>query len=310
MIGHRDPRVDPAIACAALHPEAHGRALGAFPRGSVPLHGPTIDGRTFDLAALKGKVVLVAFEASWDQLTKQEQPTLAAAATALAADVAVVRVASEETLADARAAVPASAGYTTVWDAAQGTCSPLGLNTTRWGVTAVPESFLVDRAGNVRFYFVNKRDWSSPEALACVRSLISDELPAIASDPAVEPAPCPNGGKSSPDHVLQGTLTFPPGAKIGTTVFLLVKRRDAAGKGTGLPLAVTRLTYVGKDFAFVLDDSMTLVEGAALTGEVVVSARYDQDGDAMTKQSGDLVGEVLATVPASGLVIKVETPLP
>jgi hypothetical protein len=132
----------------------------------------------------------------------------------------------------------------------------------------------------------------------------------MVGDPVDEPTPCPSGGKSSPDHVLQGTLTFPPGAKIGTTVFLLVKRRDAQGKGTGLPLAVTKLTYVGQDFPFVLDDSMTLVETAPLTGDVVVSARYDQDGDAMTKQKGDLVGEVPATVPASGLVIQVATPLP
>ena len=41
----------------------------------------------------------------------------------------------------------------------------------RFGTTQYPESFLIDAAGRVRYYFINKRDWSRPEAVACLESL-------------------------------------------------------------------------------------------------------------------------------------------
>jgi hypothetical protein len=34
-----------------------------------------------------------------------------------------------------------------------------------------PETFLIDAQGRVRHYFINKRDWSKPEAIACLESL-------------------------------------------------------------------------------------------------------------------------------------------
>ena len=40
------------------------------------------------------------------------------------------------------------------------------------GINAVPESALIDRQGNIREYFVNKRDWQSPVAETCLRSVI------------------------------------------------------------------------------------------------------------------------------------------
>jgi cytochrome c biogenesis protein CcmG/thiol:disulfide interchange protein DsbE len=40
-----------------------------------------------------------------------------------------------------------------------------------FGTEKYPESFLIDAAGRVRYYFINKRDWSRPEAVACLESL-------------------------------------------------------------------------------------------------------------------------------------------
>lgn len=34
-----------------------------------------------------------------------------------------------------------------------------------------PETFFIDAQGRVRLYFINKRDWSKPEAIACLESL-------------------------------------------------------------------------------------------------------------------------------------------
>lgn len=87
---------EPAVACAALRPEPTNPVLGALPRRAVPLVGQDMHSGAFDLAALRGKVVLVSFSSSWDALTKQERPTFDALAQALGDDLAIVRIVSEQ----------------------------------------------------------------------------------------------------------------------------------------------------------------------------------------------------------------------
>ena len=41
----------------------------------------------------------------------------------------------------------------------------------KFGTEKYPETFMIDAAGRVRYYFINKRDWSRPEAVACLESL-------------------------------------------------------------------------------------------------------------------------------------------
>ena len=41
----------------------------------------------------------------------------------------------------------------------------------KFGTEKFPETFLIDAAGRIRYYFINKRDWSRPEAVACLESL-------------------------------------------------------------------------------------------------------------------------------------------
>jgi thiol-disulfide isomerase/thioredoxin len=50
----------------------------------------------------------------------------------------------------------------------------IGAIAASWGITAVPESALIDRQGRIRAYFVNKRDWDSPVAQTCLRSVIDE----------------------------------------------------------------------------------------------------------------------------------------
>jgi hypothetical protein len=50
----------------------------------------------------------------------------------------------------------------------------IGKIAASWGIKAVPESFLIDRRGYIRAYFVNKRDWQSPVAETCLRSVIDE----------------------------------------------------------------------------------------------------------------------------------------
>jgi len=50
----------------------------------------------------------------------------------------------------------------------------IGKIAASWGIKAVPESALIDRQGNIRAYFGNKRDWQSNVAQTCLRSVIEN----------------------------------------------------------------------------------------------------------------------------------------
>jgi peroxiredoxin len=41
----------------------------------------------------------------------------------------------------------------------------------RFGTSKFPESFLIDPSGQVRYAFINQRNWSVPEAAACVEDV-------------------------------------------------------------------------------------------------------------------------------------------
>jgi thiol-disulfide isomerase/thioredoxin len=303
--------VDAAAACARLDPTPSGPVLGRLPRSAPPLAGTSVDGGAIDLAALRGHVVVIAFQASWNGLTDKERPTLAALATAVGAEVSIVRVMSDHTLADARDGIEPGAKYITMLDLPPAACANIGVVTHAWGVDLLPESFLVDRAGNARFHFVNWRDWSSPDAVACVRALASDAMPALEPMPLDTPKPTPDcsDAHGSPDHLIRGTISFGArnGLVPGTAILVIAKQADAHGEPTGPPLAVVKLTYGGADVPFVLDDSKAMIAETALTGDVVVTARYDQDGDPITKQPGDLTGRIRVTVPATDVKLVVDT---
>ncbi|MEZ4365664.1 MAG: TlpA disulfide reductase family protein [Kofleriaceae bacterium] len=169
------------------------------------------DGRQVRLADFRGKVVLLNFWASWCGVCKSEKPALDGVARELAGgdDFEVVTLASdadwnkvlmamaiaqaprkvperfrrvspppdeptrEEALAAYAAAMPSGAPYQVYLDPPAGDGN-IGAVANRWGTQAVPESFLIDREGRVRYYFVNKRDWRSSVAQTCLRSVIAE----------------------------------------------------------------------------------------------------------------------------------------
>jgi peroxiredoxin len=159
-----------ARACQPLDPDRK-TALRGKP---VPdFTAPKLDGTKLRLSSLRGKVILVNFMATWDMLTKDEQPTFAPLAAALGKDLAIVLVASDADPAEVAAKVGAKPPFQVVLDAPVGTAN-IGPITTSWGVHLIPESFVVDRHGVVRLYLSNARDWSTPAARACLEALARD----------------------------------------------------------------------------------------------------------------------------------------
>jgi thiol-disulfide isomerase/thioredoxin len=174
-----------------------------------PLEAPNFtaidnNGKPVHLSDFRGRVVLLNFWASWCGVCEQEKPHLAAMASELAGkDFVVIALASDRSWSDVLvAAIHALAPGAHVPTAPPGREIPMadaiaaytkalpdglpfkvfldkprgddniGPITASWGIAAVPDSALIDRDGNIRAYFVNKREWESPVAETCLRSLI------------------------------------------------------------------------------------------------------------------------------------------
>jgi len=121
------------------------------------------------------------------------------------------------------------------------------------------------------------------------------------------PPPDPNR-PIDPSHHVKGFVKIHPKAKDrvkpGTAVFLIVKRADASGQPTGTPLAVEKLEWgAGDTVPFELTEQQAMIAGTQLTGDVVVIAHYDQDGDAISKQPGDVMGQVKVKIPADNVTL-------
>jgi hypothetical protein len=126
-------------------------------------------------------------------------------------------------------------------------------------------------------------------------------------------APDPNR-PIDPNHRVTGTITV--GAKVkdrvkrGAAVFLIVKRAAPDGAPSGPALAVDKLTWTDSGVPFELTDAQAMIAGTNLSGDVVVMARYDQDSDALSKQPGDVTGQVRVTIPADHVKLSLDTVLP
>lgn len=114
-----------------------------LPSGSAPpLDARDLAGAPIDLGALE-RPVLVHFMASWCGVCRAEEPNV----VSLARDHDVVAVASMSGSAEE---VRAWIDHETDLDRARIVADPRGTLARRWGVSAFPTSFYVDRSGEIR----------------------------------------------------------------------------------------------------------------------------------------------------------------
>jgi peroxiredoxin len=160
-------------ACRGMRPSPTNKQLGSVPTRAPDFTAQDHTGEMVKLSDYRGKVVLVRFWASWCETCKAEQPSL----EDLAGDVdpseaVVLSLASDAEWDLVRKKLPGGSDTEVLLDPPRNDDSLIGRVAESYGVEKVPESFLVDREGIVRYYFVNKRDWGNAAARTCMRSVL------------------------------------------------------------------------------------------------------------------------------------------
>jgi len=150
-------------ACTAMQPDP---LPGFLQSGATPdFQLPDAKGGSVSLSAQHGHPVLLNFWATWCPPCVDEVPSLEDLARKLdGTDLRLLAVSVDDDWGAIRRFFPKGSAIGVLLDTSHDIPK-------KFGTEKFPESFLIDAAGRVRYYFINKRDWSRPEAVACLESL-------------------------------------------------------------------------------------------------------------------------------------------
>src|SRR5262245_29759698 len=150
-------------ACVALNPDPLPEILrnGATPDFQLP----DATGRTVSLSQQRGHPVFLNFWATWCPPCVDEMPSLEDLARRLKdTDMRMLAVSVDDDWGKVRRFFAKGSDIGVLLDTSHDVPK-------KFGTEKYPETFLIDAAGRIRYYFINTRDWSRPEAIACLESL-------------------------------------------------------------------------------------------------------------------------------------------
>lgn len=130
-----------------------------------------LQGKEWSLAELRGKVVFLNFWATWCPPCLQEMPSMAALNKQLAGQpFQMITVLFNDRPEYAWNLVRKMGLDLPVLVDGAGSVS------TQYGLTGVPETFIIDPQGILREKFIGPLDWGSPKALALVRQYLPQNV--------------------------------------------------------------------------------------------------------------------------------------
>ena len=157
-----------ALLLAGAVAHAQGNEVQPWARGKpVPqLEGVDLKGRTWKLADLRGKAVLINFWASWCEPCRAEMPSLQTLAELYGPDKLVVLAVNfkEGTAAAQRFVQRSDLQLPVLLD-------PFGQTARQWGATAFPTTVLISADGQVRGLVRGEVDWTGAQAARLVEPL-------------------------------------------------------------------------------------------------------------------------------------------
>jgi thiol-disulfide isomerase/thioredoxin len=131
---------------------------------------PLLAGGSVDLSRLRGRVVLVNFWATWCPTCLMEIPSLKRLASATRGKpFGILAVDAGE-----------APGWVQAYSNKLRLNFPIALDSehramSTWQVMVMPTSFLVDKAGRIRYVRVGPAEWDAPEMLAVINQMLREQ---------------------------------------------------------------------------------------------------------------------------------------
>ncbi|MBI4511985.1 MAG: TlpA family protein disulfide reductase [Deltaproteobacteria bacterium] len=161
-------------ACRALSPSLQSPVLGTLPTLAPDFQAQDYTGKMVSLSAYRGRVVFLNFWATWCPPCVEEMPSMEVMTRELGDEpFTVLGLASASSWPAVRSFFPSGTSMTVLLDPPE-EGAEIGKQASRYGTTKLPETYLIDKQGRIRYYFVNMRDWKTPTAMQCLRSLINE----------------------------------------------------------------------------------------------------------------------------------------
>jgi peroxiredoxin len=135
---------------------------------------PGLDGKNTSLSDYKGKVVLVNIWATWCLPCVEEMPSMQKLYNEFnGKDFEILAVSIDAAGVDAVA--PFMKKHKLSFPALM---DPKGTIKSRYGVTGIPESFIIDKKGVLVGKIIGPRDWATQEVFGYIQDLIQRPLSA------------------------------------------------------------------------------------------------------------------------------------
>ena len=161
------------MACVALALSGFARAafiVRPWPAGKAtpPLTLVDLDGKSWSLAALRGRPVLLNFWASWCEPCRAEMPTLQQIADLYGPDKLLVLALNfkEHPRRAIQFAATTGLSLPVLLD-------PQGQTAGAWGVKVFPTTVLIDRQGRPRQRVQGEVDWTGAPAAQMIAALLA-----------------------------------------------------------------------------------------------------------------------------------------
>jgi peroxiredoxin len=129
---------------------------------------PRLDGKTVNLKDYRGKVVFLNIWATWCPTCREEMPSMEKLYQGLKGEAFEILAVSVDK-AGAKAVVPFMKAHKLSFPAL---LDPEGTIARPYGVTGVPESFIINKEGIIEKIVIGPIDWTEPPIVSFFRTLI------------------------------------------------------------------------------------------------------------------------------------------
>lgn len=165
---------DRTASCRALNPMPFNPKLGRLPAPAPDFQAEDHTGKPVSLSAYRGKIVFLNFWQSACPPCKEEMPSMEALQSVVGTDdFVILAVSSDSDWAPVRAFFPQGTNMTVLLDRPEES-QVMSKSAIMFGTEKWPDTYLIDRDGKVRYYYVNRRRWDSENAVACIQALLGE----------------------------------------------------------------------------------------------------------------------------------------